>query len=116
MIHSSLEQKLYLTSFQFKNTIISWHTCTFTNSRAFVCFGQKSKSKHILAHLVGHIFVEHRYIFLFFMISCAYSMVRQTFCRRMPPKLMSKTTVESSDSGSDAVEAAHEGRVPALME
>ena len=34
----------------------------------------------------------------------------------MPPKLRSKTIVESLDSGSDAVEATHEGRVPALVE
>ena len=34
----------------------------------------------------------------------------------MPPKLRSKTIVESLDSGSDTAEAAQEGRVPALME
>ena len=34
----------------------------------------------------------------------------------MPPKLRSKTTVESLDLGYDVVEAAHEGRVPALVE
>ena len=33
----------------------------------------------------------------------------------MPPKLRSKTTIESPDSGSDAVEAAREGRVPDLV-
>ena len=34
----------------------------------------------------------------------------------MPSKLRSKTTIESSDSGSDVVEVAHEGRVLALVE
>ena len=34
----------------------------------------------------------------------------------MPLKLKSKTTVEYLDSRYDAVEAAHEGRVPALVE
>ena len=34
----------------------------------------------------------------------------------MPPKLRSKIIVESSDLGSDAIEAAQEGRVPALVE
>ena len=34
----------------------------------------------------------------------------------MPPKLRSKAIVESLDSGSKVVEAAHEGRVPALVE
>ena len=34
----------------------------------------------------------------------------------MPPKLRSKTTEESLDSGFDVVEVAHEGRVPALVE
>ena len=34
----------------------------------------------------------------------------------MPLKLRSKTTIESSDSGFDAAEAAQEGRVLALVE
>ena len=34
----------------------------------------------------------------------------------MPPKLSSKTTVESMDSGFDVAKAAQEGRVPALLE
>ena len=34
----------------------------------------------------------------------------------MPPKLRSKTTVESSDLGYGVVEATHEGRVLALVE
>ena len=34
----------------------------------------------------------------------------------MLPKLRSKTTVESPDSGSDAIEATHEGRVSGLVE
>ena len=34
----------------------------------------------------------------------------------MPPKLRSKTTIESLDLGSDAIEAAHEGRVTDLVE
>ena len=33
----------------------------------------------------------------------------------MPPKLRSKTTVESPDSGSNATKVAQEGRVPALV-
>ena len=34
----------------------------------------------------------------------------------MPPKTRSKTTAESPNSGSDAVEAAREGRLPTLVE
>ena len=34
----------------------------------------------------------------------------------MPPKLKSKTTVESPNSRSDVAEAAQEGRVPTLVE
>ena len=34
----------------------------------------------------------------------------------MPPKLKSKTTVESPNLGYDVVEATQEGRAPALVE
>ena len=34
----------------------------------------------------------------------------------MPPKLRSKTILESQDSISDIAEAAHEGLVPAMVE
>ena len=34
----------------------------------------------------------------------------------MPPKLRSKVIKESLDSGSEAAKAAHEGRVPTLVE
>ena len=34
----------------------------------------------------------------------------------MPPKLRSKTTVESPDSRFDDAKASHEGRVPTLVE
>ena len=34
----------------------------------------------------------------------------------MPPKLKSKTTIKSLDSGFDVVEAAHKKRVPTFME
>ena len=34
----------------------------------------------------------------------------------MPPKLRSKTILESQDSVSDVVEATHEGFVPTMME
>ena len=34
----------------------------------------------------------------------------------MPPKLRSKIIFESQDSGFDAIEAAHEGLVPAIVE
>ena len=50
------------------------------------------------------------------MFSCEYSTVGHAICQRMPPKLRSKTTVESPDSGSDVVEATHEGKVSVLVE
>ena len=55
-------------------------------------------------------------IFLFFLYSCAYSTAEHDFCYRIPPKLRSKTTVESPDSRSDDEKASHEGRVPTLVE
>ena len=79
-IYFSLEKKLDSTSFQFENTIISWHVPTFTNSHAFVCSRPKFNRNIFLAHPVGHIFVEHRYIFLFCRFNCAYSMVGHAFC------------------------------------
>ena len=43
----------------------SWNARAFTNSCAFVCFRPKSNRNIFLARPVGHIFVKHRYIFLF---------------------------------------------------
>ena len=42
-------------------------------------------------------------------------MMRHIFLLKNAAKLRSKTTIESPDSRSDAIEAAHEGRVPALV-
>ena len=74
-----LSRSLISAQFQFGNTLISWHVFAFTNSHAFVCSGPKSNINIFLARFVGHIFVERRYIFLFCMFSCAYSMVGHAF-------------------------------------
>ena len=51
-------RSLIYESFQFGNTLISWHVCTLI----FCMFGVRLKNHHniFLARLIGHIFVKHR--------------------------------------------------------
>ena len=45
-----------------------------------------------------------------------HHLVDSFFAKKMPPKLRNKTILESQDLVSDAIEAAHKGFVPTMVE